>query len=143
MKRKASIRCMICAGVALAIFMGPVGPVLADFAEDCFGTAVTQREMNRCAAQDLRLRGAELDMKLKTIRSGLGSESARAFNASQHAWENWIELQCNWERDRAKGGSIAALLYLECLADQTRLRSQRLEQLVCTSENGANPCEQE
>lgn len=143
MKRMFLMRCMICTGMVFAICMNSVGPVLAGPAQDCFDTAVTQRQMNRCAASNLETERERLASILIHIRSGLRPESLRGFEASRQAWENWLELHCAWERDRAEGGSIAPLLHLECLADHTRMRRKRLEHLACTGDNSANLCEQE
>lgn len=108
--------------------------------DDCLDNALTQRQMDRCASAEMRLRRGELDAMLAATRARLDSNSLRTFNAADDAWENWLELECGWQRDQVQGGSIGPFVQASCKAANMRQRADRLNQMRCNEDGGHADC---
>jgi uncharacterized protein YecT (DUF1311 family) len=44
---------------------------------------------------------------------------AEALTAADAAWRAWIEVECNWHRAEAMGGSAEGVITTECISDLT------------------------
>lgn len=112
--------------VLLALAAGPAA------AQGC-GDAVTQMEMNRCAAEAWDAADAELNRAY-----GKALDAARAMDArgdgapertlreAQRAWVAFRDLACEAEAQPFQPGSITGLIQATCLERLTRARTDDL-----------------
>jgi uncharacterized protein YecT (DUF1311 family) len=110
-------------------------------AEPC-ADAVTQADMNMCAADDFRAADADLNRAYQALRSRLSGEGAReALLTAQRAWLALRDAECEFSTSAARGGSVHAMLVRQCLAEQTRSRTERLKTyLACADRDGDLAC---
>ena len=129
-----------CGGVyaRVALICGlSVGPAAAVLAQelDC-EAAMTQSEMNACAAQEFALADADLNEAYAAARRALRAVDADlpsdlrggevALRDAQRAWITFRDKACAAEGFQMRGGSAEPLLVYGCKA---RLTDQRAEAL--------------
>lgn len=104
--------------------------------------AMTQMDMNLCAARDYeeadealnlqwkdtRAVMAKWDMELKDVGTATGGEEALL--KAQRAWIAYRDGHCEAEGFAARGGTLEPLLVSTCLADMTRRRTEELKALA-------------
>ena len=90
----------------------------------CTGT--TQKEINRCASNDLK--SAEKDLNAFYAKL----EKTNELVASQRAWIAYRDAECAYQAKAFEGGSMAPMVEASCLADLT---NQRLKQLIKGQQN--------
>jgi uncharacterized protein YecT (DUF1311 family) len=133
-------------GVRTAVFVGTVmlvAPTMhsQEVPAKCRDGGQTQLEMNACAGQKAdsakrRLAAllAELDGVLQPhVRQSLANVQAR--------WSELRDLDCDWERSMFQGGSVAPMVYANCIAAQTEQRIGRLKPFLCEGAGMTAPCE--
>lgn len=114
--------------IRLALLLSLCGAAAGAFAADC-GKAVTQAEMNGCAAQDLNEADAELNRTYIAYRAKLRPAQQNQIRDVQLAWIKYRDLSCRFESSSVAGGSAAGMALQTCLADKTRQRAQELKAL--------------
>ncbi|MEL6470560.1 MAG: lysozyme inhibitor LprI family protein [Cyanobacteria bacterium J06623_4] len=88
----------------------------------------TQLEMNQCAQQAYTIADAELNQVYQTLKSQLPTTGQQTLTEAELAWITFRDLDCGFDRDQYAGGSIAPMIYSDCQAEQTLLRTQELVQ---------------
>src|SRR5512145_2114269 len=68
------------------------------FAQDCFDSAVTQYDLNNCAAEERFASQAELENIISQIK--LSSEEKQQFDKLQKEWEDVAERNCMFYYDK-------------------------------------------
>ena len=115
------------------------GPLPAQPASDC-GNAITQLDLNQCAAADYeaadrdlnrvwkqaRARAQELDAELEGRLKG----AEEALLAAQRGWIAYRDGHCKLAGFDARGGSMEPMLVSGCLAGTTRSRTRELQDFV-------------
>ena len=106
---------------------------------DC-ANAITQLEMNLCAAREYQAADTELNTVWKDARAAARyadaeqSEDLRgadeALLAGQRGWLAYRDGQCKLAGFDARGGSMEPMLVSSCLADLTRKRTQELKDFI-------------
>ncbi|WP_377290413.1 lysozyme inhibitor LprI family protein [Rhizobium sp. SG2393] len=133
---------MRAAVVAMGVFLSAL-PVCAEDAPaiDC-NNAMTQADMNACAAEDFqkadkalnalwpRVRKAMADWDKTVAESALTTGAEAALLKAQRAWIDYRDGQCEAEGFSAHGGTMEPLLIESCKATMTRSRTQELEALL-------------
>ncbi len=95
--------------------------------------ARTQTEMNSCAAQSAQASDRRLNQVYQQIRAKYkNSEIADQLVDVQLAWIKFRDANCAVERDRFKGGSMAPMIYSNCV---DRLSRQRVRDLQVFNED--------
>ncbi len=104
------------------------------------GDAVTQLELNMCAAADYEAADAALNRVWKQARAFARELDAgqderlkgaeNALLAAQRGWIAYRDGHCTLAGFDARGGSMEPMLVSGCLAANTRLRTQELQQFV-------------
>lgn len=61
--------------------------------------------------------------------------------AVQTNWETFRNRDCSWERQFFQGGSVAPLVYSQCLKTHTLQRIDRLKLFLCEGYGMTGPCE--
>lgn len=109
-------------------------------APDC-GNAVTQQDMNFCAAQEFRTADAELNAQWRITATEMRRrDDAIAADgrpgyfdqllAAQRAWLAYRDAHCDSEGYAARGGSLEAMLVANCRTQLTIDRTEQLRVLI-------------
>lgn len=94
---------------------------------DC-DNAMTQMEMNACAAEDAQAADAELNRVYQQLRGTITEDAqAERLIAAQQAWITFRDADCAYSQYRYDGGSIMPMIYANCIAERTTQRTQELE----------------
>jgi uncharacterized protein YecT (DUF1311 family) len=102
---------------------------------DC-QTMPTQLDMNFCAAQSARVADRKLNLAYQQLRTKYQQASGYKVNlesklvASQQAWIQFREKNCEFSKSRFEGGSIAPLIYHSCLEKFTQQRIEELKEYL-------------
>lgn len=104
------------------------GPLAAQTSVDC-SNAGTQTDMNFCAKAGWEMSDAELNRLWSVVKPRADSEGwgAELLN-QQRAWLVYRDTTCDFERDQYGGGSIAPLIYWQCMDRMTLWRNAELGQ---------------
>jgi uncharacterized protein YecT (DUF1311 family) len=110
------------ATVVLAVATAPA------FAVDC-AKAVTQMDMNACAAADFQAADRRLNAVYNEIAGRLRDrdDTRRLLVASEAAWIKFRDSECMFATSEACDGSIYPMLMLHCKSGMTRDRTEQLQ----------------
>ncbi|MCA9518099.1 MAG: DUF1311 domain-containing protein [Myxococcales bacterium] len=95
-------------------------PAPTDPVEACLAKAVTQVEMNDCAALDRRLAQAELDAELAKAKARADDEGRKLIADAEAAFAAFRAKVCAVEADVFRGGSLAPMMVSSCEATWNR-----------------------
>ncbi|SCX53562.1 Uncharacterized conserved protein YecT, DUF1311 family [Pseudomonas sp. NFACC32-1] len=92
-------------------------------ADDCTN-AMTQGEMNQCAAQEKKAADDELNRLYKQITARLkdNPEAKQLLVKAQRAWIGFRDAECNFSASGVEGGSVYPLTYGNCVTALTKAR---------------------
>ncbi|MDB6447176.1 lysozyme inhibitor LprI family protein [Pseudomonas sp. 21TX0197] len=92
-------------------------------ADDCTN-AMTQGEMNQCAAQEKKAADDELNRLYKQITARLkdNPEAKQLLVKAQRAWIGFRDAECNFSASGVEGGSVYPLIYGNCVTALTKAR---------------------
>lgn len=93
--------------------------------ENC-GSLATQVEMNLCAQKNYARVEEELSTIYQARQKVLPEAGQTALSSAESAWTEYRDLDCSFERDQFAGGSIAPLIYNNCLTERTIERTDEL-----------------
>ena len=107
---------------------------------DC-NNAMTQVDMNQCAAEDYRKADAAMNAQWAETRAAMlawdkatppsdDNGAAKRLLASQRAWLGFRDAACDVEGYSVEGGSMQPLVISSCLAALTTRRTEELKSLV-------------
>jgi len=97
-------------------------------AQQCFNSAMTQSDLNNCAAEERFSAQAKLDDTISRIK--LSAEEKQEFDKLQKEWENLIERNCDFYYD--KWGSMRPMQQSMCIAFRIKERIKELEVVYLT-----------
>jgi uncharacterized protein YecT (DUF1311 family) len=109
------------------VLSGVVGFATVAHAANCSG-AVTQMDMNACAAAEFQAADARLNATYQEVAGRLrGQEDpVRRLAAAERAWVRFRDAECEFETNQVSGGSIAPMVLAECRTELTRRREGEL-----------------
>lgn len=110
------------AGVTLFMFVAQAHS--AD-ALDCENASTTV-QMIQCADADFKSADKALNDAYRQRRNTLDDTGKQLLRDAQRAWIKFRDTQCIYERDGARGGTMAPLLDIGCQAYLTRQRTHTL-----------------
>ena len=93
--------------------------------QDC-GQLTTQSDINACARANYAVSDRMLNQVYQTLQSSLLAADKSRLTIAEQAWIEFRDAQCEFERNRFEGGSIAPLIWSSCLEHIT---DQRIEEL--------------
>lgn len=96
---------------------------------DC-DDAMTQMEMNQCAARALELEDQQLNRVYNQYRAALQLKDKETLKQVQLAWIKFRDLDCKRVASVYEGGSMQPMVRAHCLAERTRERITHLEQMA-------------
>ncbi len=105
----------------------------------CLDTAVTQPDMNSCAARLYQWSDERLLRLLAALRDTSRTEGFSSIAEAQSAWQSFRDAQCGWVREQYDGGSMAPMAHSLCLADLTERRIDELKGYLCGLGGGSCP----
>lgn len=126
-------------GICGAVFLVAGAASAEDPPVDC-KNAVTQTDMNICAARDYEAADKELNAQYKKTRAAMVAWDAelesnlkgaeKALLKSQRAWIDYRDGECAAEGFQARGGTLEPMLVSGCMAKLTRQRTKELVDLA-------------
>lgn len=92
-------------------------------ADDC-ANAITQGEMNQCAAQEYKAADKELNDLYKQITARLKDDpkAKQLLVKAQRAWIGFRDAECEFSASGVEGGSVYPLIHTDCITAQTKAR---------------------
>ncbi len=90
----------------------------------------TQAAINECTKFSYQNADKKLNQVYQQLLSTLERSRKQKLIAAQLAWIKFRDTNCEFERSRYEGGSIAPSIYLGCLGDTTKLRTQQLQEYL-------------
>ncbi len=89
--------------------------------------ALTQQEMNQCAALSAKDADRRLNQVYQQLRKNRGTQLDAQLVTAEEAWIKYRDASCAYSRSRFEGGSIMPMVYSNCIARLTNQRTQELE----------------
>ncbi|NJM97365.1 MAG: DUF1311 domain-containing protein [Phormidesmis sp. RL_2_1] len=88
----------------------------------------TQAAINSCAQEDYAQADAQLNRVYQALKSAQSESGRQALGTAEVAWLRFRDLDCAFESNQFTGGSMAPLVYSNCLRELTIVRTQELQQ---------------
>ncbi|AVH70441.1 lysozyme inhibitor LprI family protein [Nostoc sp. 'Lobaria pulmonaria (5183) cyanobiont'] len=92
----------------------------------------TQAAINECTKLSYQNADKKLNQVYQQLISTLESPRKQKLIAAQLAWIKFRDNNCEFERSKYEGGSIASSIYSGCLENTTKLRTQQLQEYLKT-----------
>ncbi|MCC5605444.1 lysozyme inhibitor LprI family protein [Nostoc sp. CHAB 5834] len=92
--------------------------------------AQTQTAINECAKLSYQRADKKLNRAYQQLLPTLETSRKQKLIAAQQAWLKFRDTNCEFERSRYEGGSIAPSIYSGCLENITKLRTQELQEYL-------------
>ena len=107
------------------------------------GTVAPSRTMQgeaQSAGESVQSLEKKLDALVARIQSGISRSSARRLRSLQIEWKAFVKADCAWEMKFAGGGSIAPLVYANCMQRHLTARIDRLKPILCEGAGMTGSC---
>ncbi|OIX90573.1 lysozyme inhibitor LprI family protein [Pantoea sp. Ae16] len=104
-------------------------PAAGAFAAEC-DNAMTQTEMNQCAATAYKTADAALNQIYQQVLRRTDSEQKALLQAAQRRWIGFRDADCDFTTSSSRGGSIHPMLVSQCLQQKTEQRTKELQGLL-------------
>jgi uncharacterized protein YecT (DUF1311 family) len=113
--------------LAAAVLGGEACAAPAKPQPGCYDKAVSQGDLNACAAADAANADQRLNRSYKALLCYLDESEKERLKAVQHAWLAFRDADCDYFA--SGGGSIAPMNRLQCLAALSNQRAEELDGL--------------
>jgi uncharacterized protein YecT (DUF1311 family) len=90
----------------------------------------TQSEMNICASIAYQNADRKLNQVYRQLLPKLSAARKQKLISTQQAWIKFRDSSCEFETSAYEGGSIAPMIYSNCLADVTEQRTKDLQRYL-------------
>lgn len=90
----------------------------------------TQSEMNICASIAYQNADRKLNQVYQQLLPKLSAAHKQKLISAQQAWIKFRDSSCEFERSAYEGGSLAPMIYSNCLADVTEQRTKDLRRYL-------------
>lgn len=90
----------------------------------------TQTAINECTTLSYQKADKKLNQVYQQLLPTLERSRKQKLIAAQLAWLKFRDTNCDFERSRYEGGSIAPSIYFGCLENTTKLRTQQLQEYL-------------
>lgn len=115
--------------IPMTLVLAALTGLPAHAAPDC-NNAMTQQDMNSCAAQAYLREDARLNSLYKQLVGLSDKTDSAMLKQSQIAWLKFRDLHCDYEENRYEGGSMAPLVKFNCLRELTKQRNETLQAVI-------------
>lgn len=120
------VRYGLIAAALVAAGLVAATPAIAQTSKDC-SNAGAQIDMNFCARAGWDISDAELNRLWREVKPAADARGrGQALLDAQRAWLRYRDATCEAERDQYAGGSIAPLVYWQCMDRLTIRRNAEL-----------------
>lgn len=89
--------------------------------------ANTQLELNQCADLSAKAADRKLNQVYQQVRAKYRGEQETLLLNAEEAWVKFRDASCAFSRSRFAGGSIAPMVYSNCLTNLTKQQTQELK----------------
>ncbi|BCU13308.1 lysozyme inhibitor LprI family protein [Microcystis aeruginosa] len=90
----------------------------------------TQSQMNICASIAYQNADRKLNQVYRQLLPKLSAARKQKLIAAQQAWIKFRDSSCEFERSAYEGGSLAPMIYGNCLANVTEQRTKDLQRYL-------------
>jgi uncharacterized protein YecT (DUF1311 family) len=90
----------------------------------------TQSEMNICASIAYQNADRKLNQVYRQLLPKLSAARKQKLITAQQAWIKFRDSSCEFERSAYEGGSLAPMIYSNCLANVTEQRTKDLRRYL-------------
>ncbi|MBC1240607.1 lysozyme inhibitor LprI family protein [Nostoc sp. 2RC] len=90
----------------------------------------TQLEINQCTNLSYQNADKKLNAAYQKLLPKLDRTRKQKLITAQQAWIKFRDASCEFERSQYEGGTIAPAIYLGCLENITKERTQQLEEYL-------------
>ncbi|MEH1966518.1 lysozyme inhibitor LprI family protein [Nostoc sp.] len=90
----------------------------------------TQTAINECTKLSYQNADKKLNQVYQQLLPTLERSRKQKLITAQQAWLKFRDTNCEFERSRYEGGSIAPTIYFGCLESTTKLRTQQLQEYL-------------
>lgn len=90
----------------------------------------TQAAINECAKLSYQNADRKLNRAYQQLLPTLEKSRKQKLIAAQLAWVKFRDTNCEFERSKYEGGTIAPSIYAGCLENLTKLRTQELQEYL-------------
>jgi len=87
----------------------------------------TQTAMNICAGLSYQQVDRKLNQVYRQLLPTLAASRRQKLITSQQIWIRFRDTSCAFERSQFEGGTIASMIYSNCLSELTQQRTKQLE----------------
>ena len=94
----------------------------------------TQSAMNVCAGLSYQQADKNLNQVYRRLIPTLGASQRQKLVTAQQAWIKFRDTSCTFEKSQFEGGTIAPMIYSNCLTDLTKQRTKQLESYLSQGE---------
>ena len=96
---------------------------------DCANAGSTA-DMMQCADADYKAADKQLNQSYAALKKTLDADGVKLLLDSQRAWLKFRDTNCAVAADQMRGGSLAPVINLGCLADMTSKRAKELDEFA-------------
>lgn len=109
---------------------------------DCIHLTVTQSDLNQCSAQKAQDSTHKLNQFLVELQNILGStnEVWLKLETLNQKWEQFKDKYCLWEKTFFGYGSVAPMVYSNCVTFYNTQRLARLKKILCENYEMTHYC---
>lgn len=86
----------------------------------------TQTELNICSGVDYQRADKQLNQVYNQVRDQLSANRRQQLIVAQRAWISFRDADCKFARSEVEGGTMAPLIFNNCLQDMTKKRTLEL-----------------
>jgi uncharacterized protein YecT (DUF1311 family) len=86
----------------------------------------TQTELNICSGLDYQREDKQLNQVYNQVRDQLSANRRQQLIVAQRAWISFRDADCKFARSEVEGGTMAPLIFNNCLQDMTKKRTLEL-----------------
>ena len=122
--------------LSLATFIGLSGKAIATNYHNFTKTDIaqqpncknpqTQTELNICSGVDYQRADKQLNQVYNQVRDQLSANRRQQLIVAQRAWISFRDADCKFARSAVEGGTMAPLIFNNCLQDLTKKRTSEL-----------------
>ncbi len=122
--------------LSLATFIGLSGKAIATNHPNFTKTSVAQQrncknpqaqaELNICSGLDYQRADEQLNQVYNQVRDQLSANRRQQLIVAQRAWISFRDADCKFARSAVEGGTMAPLIFNNCLQDLTKKRTSEL-----------------
>jgi uncharacterized protein YecT (DUF1311 family) len=96
----------------------------------CKSDDLNNFQLQQCGALAFRDADRSLNRAYQKALGARGADAAKVLRTAQRSWLSFRDQECEWESDLYQGGTLAPVVFVNCLVALTQARTQRLTQAL-------------